>query len=93
MPITIYQSSEYVFKFEKLVYIYFLFIYLQAGITQNTVMHMAIFHVFPLQILGMLEINKKVSRFVCIFFLFSIVLQMLYVNLIFSDIWQWGHRC
>ncbi|XP_033966456.1 DDB1- and CUL4-associated factor 17 [Pseudochaenichthys georgianus] len=32
----------------------------QAGITQNTVMHMAIFHVFPLQILGMLEINKKI---------------------------------
>ncbi|KAA8588152.1 hypothetical protein FQN60_001346 [Etheostoma spectabile] len=33
----------------------------QAGITQNTVMHLAVFHVFPLQIVGMLEINKKVS--------------------------------
>uniref|UniRef100_A0A8C9WYI2 Ddb1 and cul4 associated factor 17 n=1 Tax=Sander lucioperca TaxID=283035 RepID=A0A8C9WYI2_SANLU len=32
----------------------------QAGITQNTVMHLAIFHVFPLQVVGMLEINKKV---------------------------------
>ncbi|XP_070693845.1 DDB1- and CUL4-associated factor 17 isoform X1 [Pempheris klunzingeri] len=32
----------------------------QAGITQNTLMHLAIFHVFPLQILGVLEINKKV---------------------------------
>ncbi|XP_068560480.1 LOW QUALITY PROTEIN: DDB1- and CUL4-associated factor 17 [Cebidichthys violaceus] len=32
----------------------------QAGITQNTVMHLAIFHVFPLQIVGILEINKKV---------------------------------
>ncbi|XP_035860309.1 DDB1- and CUL4-associated factor 17 isoform X3 [Sander lucioperca] len=31
----------------------------QAGITQNTVMHLAIFHVFPLQVVGMLEINKK----------------------------------
>ncbi|XP_040912422.1 DDB1- and CUL4-associated factor 17 isoform X1 [Toxotes jaculatrix] len=32
----------------------------QAGITQNTVMHLAIFHVFPLQIVGTVEINKKV---------------------------------
>ncbi|KAM7380546.1 hypothetical protein PAMP_003834 [Pampus punctatissimus] len=32
----------------------------QAGITQNTVMHLAIFHVFPLQIVGIMEINKKV---------------------------------
>lgn len=32
----------------------------QAGITQNTVMHLAIFHVFPLQIVGILEINKTV---------------------------------
>ncbi|XP_047457174.1 DDB1- and CUL4-associated factor 17 [Mugil cephalus] len=31
----------------------------QAGITQNTVMHLAIFHVFPLQVVGILEINKK----------------------------------
>ena len=33
---------------------------LQAGITQNTVMHLAIFNVFPLEIVGMLEINKTV---------------------------------
>ncbi|XP_059896660.1 DDB1- and CUL4-associated factor 17 isoform X2 [Gadus macrocephalus] len=32
----------------------------QAGITQNTVMHLAIFNVFPLEIVGMLEINKTV---------------------------------
>ncbi|XP_034417860.1 DDB1- and CUL4-associated factor 17 [Cyclopterus lumpus] len=32
----------------------------QAGITHNTVMHLAIFHVFPLQIVGILDINKKV---------------------------------
>ncbi|XP_034549593.1 DDB1- and CUL4-associated factor 17 [Notolabrus celidotus] len=32
----------------------------QAGITQNTVMHLAIFRVFPLEIVGILEINKKV---------------------------------
>ncbi|XP_041806320.1 DDB1- and CUL4-associated factor 17 isoform X2 [Chelmon rostratus] len=32
----------------------------QAGITQNTVMHLAFFHVFPLQVVGILEINKKV---------------------------------
>ncbi|KAM9344086.1 DDB1- and CUL4-associated factor 17 [Pholidichthys leucotaenia] len=32
----------------------------QAGITQNTVMHLAIFHIFPLQIVGVLEISKKV---------------------------------
>ncbi|XP_069009899.1 DDB1- and CUL4-associated factor 17 isoform X1 [Embiotoca jacksoni] len=32
----------------------------QAGIAQNTVMHLAIFHVFPLQIVGILEISKKV---------------------------------
>ncbi|XP_035995170.1 DDB1- and CUL4-associated factor 17 isoform X1 [Fundulus heteroclitus] len=31
----------------------------QAGVSQDTVMHLAIFHVFPLQILGILEINKK----------------------------------
>nr|XP_046261208.1 DDB1- and CUL4-associated factor 17 [Scatophagus argus] len=32
----------------------------QAGISQNTVMHLAIFHVFPLQIVGILEITKKI---------------------------------
>nr|XP_020452198.1 DDB1- and CUL4-associated factor 17 [Monopterus albus] len=32
----------------------------QAGVTQNTVMSLAIFHIFPLQIVGILEINKKV---------------------------------
>ncbi|XP_071378882.1 DDB1- and CUL4-associated factor 17 [Centroberyx affinis] len=32
----------------------------QAGIDQNTLMHLAIFHVFPLQIVGIMEINKKV---------------------------------
>ncbi|AWP13118.1 putative DDB1- and CUL4-associated factor 17 isoform 2 [Scophthalmus maximus] len=31
----------------------------RAGITHNTVMHLAIFHVFPLQIVGIVEINKK----------------------------------
>uniref|UniRef100_A0A667YPW0 Ddb1 and cul4 associated factor 17 n=1 Tax=Myripristis murdjan TaxID=586833 RepID=A0A667YPW0_9TELE len=32
----------------------------QAGITQDTLMHLAIFHVFPLQIVGIMEISKKV---------------------------------
>ncbi|XP_061548624.1 DDB1- and CUL4-associated factor 17 isoform X2 [Phycodurus eques] len=32
----------------------------QAGITQNTVIHLAIFQVFPLQIVGMMEVNKQV---------------------------------
>ncbi|XP_028249136.1 DDB1- and CUL4-associated factor 17 [Parambassis ranga] len=32
----------------------------QAGISQNTVMHLAIFHIFPLQIVGIFEINKRV---------------------------------
>ncbi|KAG7258299.1 hypothetical protein CRUP_009602, partial [Coryphaenoides rupestris] len=32
----------------------------QAGISQNTLMHLAIFNVFPLEIVGMLEINKSV---------------------------------
>ncbi|XP_061579517.1 DDB1- and CUL4-associated factor 17 [Cololabis saira] len=32
----------------------------QAGISHNTVMHLAILHVFPLQIVGIVEINKKV---------------------------------
>ncbi|XP_058479281.1 DDB1- and CUL4-associated factor 17 [Solea solea] len=32
----------------------------QAGITHNTVMHLAIFHVFPLQIVGIVEINRQV---------------------------------
>ncbi|KAM3608491.1 uncharacterized protein V6R79_026437 [Siganus canaliculatus] len=32
----------------------------QAGITQNTVMHLAVFQVFPVEIIGVLEINKKV---------------------------------
>ncbi|XP_071330653.1 DDB1- and CUL4-associated factor 17 isoform X3 [Trachinotus anak] len=31
----------------------------QARITQNTVMHLAIFRIFPLQIVGTVEINKK----------------------------------
>ncbi|XP_035029888.2 DDB1- and CUL4-associated factor 17 isoform X2 [Hippoglossus stenolepis] len=31
----------------------------QAGITHNTVLHLAIFHVFPLQIVGIVEINRK----------------------------------
>lgn len=38
--------------------------YSQAGITHNTVMHLAIFHVFPIQIVGLLEINKRVYRFI-----------------------------
>ncbi|KAM6934475.1 DDB1- and CUL4-associated factor 17 [Xenentodon cancila] len=32
----------------------------QAGISHNTVMHLAILNVFPLQIVGIVEINKKV---------------------------------
>lgn len=44
----------------------------QAGITQNTVMHLAIFHVFPLQIVGILEINKRVCRL----FAFNKIFQM-----------------
>lgn len=32
----------------------------QAGVTQNTVLHLAIFQVFPLQIVGILEINRNV---------------------------------
>lgn len=32
----------------------------QAGITQNTVMHIAVFHVFPLEVIGIMEINKNV---------------------------------
>ncbi|XP_074550204.1 DDB1- and CUL4-associated factor 17 [Halichoeres trimaculatus] len=32
----------------------------QAGITQNTVLYLAIFCVFPLGVVGILEINKKV---------------------------------
>ena len=37
----------------------------QAGISQNTVMYLGIFHIFPLEIVGILEINKKVWRLVC----------------------------
>lgn len=32
----------------------------QAGITQNTLMHLAIFKAFPLQVVGIMEISKKV---------------------------------
>ncbi|XP_061696760.1 DDB1- and CUL4-associated factor 17 isoform X2 [Syngnathoides biaculeatus] len=32
----------------------------QAGVTQNTMIHLAIFKVFPLQIVGMMEVNKRV---------------------------------
>ncbi|XP_057708323.1 DDB1- and CUL4-associated factor 17 [Corythoichthys intestinalis] len=32
----------------------------QAGITQDTVIHLAIFHVFPLQIVGVMEVKEKV---------------------------------
>ncbi|CAJ1079373.1 DDB1- and CUL4-associated factor 17 [Xyrichtys novacula] len=32
----------------------------QAGITQNVVLHLAIFCVFPLEIVGIFEINKKI---------------------------------
>lgn len=35
----------------------------QAGLNQNTLMYMAIFHVSPLQLVGSLEINKSVSFF------------------------------
>lgn len=38
----------------------------KAGITQNTVMHLAFFHVFPLQVVGILEINKKVCKFLAV---------------------------
>ncbi|XP_017279940.1 DDB1- and CUL4-associated factor 17 isoform X2 [Kryptolebias marmoratus] len=31
----------------------------QAGVAHNTFMYLAVFHVFPLQIVGILEINKK----------------------------------
>ncbi|XP_015260026.1 PREDICTED: DDB1- and CUL4-associated factor 17 isoform X2 [Cyprinodon variegatus] len=31
----------------------------RAGTSQNTMMHLAVFHVFPLRIVGILEINKK----------------------------------
>uniref|UniRef100_A0A3B4ABM0 DDB1 and CUL4 associated factor 17 n=1 Tax=Periophthalmus magnuspinnatus TaxID=409849 RepID=A0A3B4ABM0_9GOBI len=31
-----------------------------AGITHNTLMHLAVFKAFPLQIMGIIEINKKV---------------------------------
>lgn len=34
----------------------------QAGITHNTVMHLAIFHIFPLEVVCILEISKKVCR-------------------------------
>ncbi|KAM8857528.1 DDB1- and CUL4-associated factor 17 [Synchiropus picturatus] len=32
----------------------------QAGILQSTLMHLAIFRVFPLQVVGVMEINKKI---------------------------------
>ncbi|XP_034041894.1 DDB1- and CUL4-associated factor 17 isoform X1 [Thalassophryne amazonica] len=32
----------------------------QAGISQSTLMHLAVFHIFPLQIVGIMEISKKV---------------------------------
>ncbi|KAM3861982.1 DDB1- and CUL4-associated factor 17 [Diretmus argenteus] len=32
----------------------------QAGVSQSTLMYLAIFHVFPLQIVGIMEIDKKV---------------------------------
>ncbi|KAF7668757.1 hypothetical protein LDENG_00283980 [Lucifuga dentata] len=36
----------------------------QAGIRQNILMHLAIFNVFPLQIVGIMEINKEVFGYV-----------------------------
>lgn len=39
-----------------------LFLFPQAGISQNTLMHLAIFRVFPLQIVGIIEINKEVCK-------------------------------
>lgn len=50
--------------------IFYLFFPPQAGITHNTVMQLAIFHVFPLQIIGVLDIKKGVCRFICLFFSF-----------------------
>lgn len=65
-------------------------------------MHLAIFNVFPLQIVGILEINKKVGAFVvgycyargsdvllyiCKFCKMNA--QKSKVNLILSDIWKW----
>lgn len=43
-------------------------------------MHLAIFHVFPLQIVGILDINKKVCRLICgslFVYLSNVVLKML----------------
>lgn len=40
----------------------FLFLSLpQAGVESNVIMHLAIFKVFPLDLIGLLEINKKVN--------------------------------
>lgn len=41
--------------------LFFLF-FLQAGFSYNTFMYLAVFHVFPLQIVGIIGINKKVCR-------------------------------
>lgn len=71
--------------------------YSQAGITQNTVMHLAIFRVFPMQIVGLLEINKRVCRF--IFYIISKYAcrsdgtLLFFLSLFFSGVWKWCYRC
>lgn len=59
MNIVCSEDNYYV---ERISEFCLLFSYFQAGITHNTVMYVAIFYVFPLQIAGIMEINKKVHQ-------------------------------
>uniref|UniRef100_A0A7N6B1D3 DDB1 and CUL4 associated factor 17 n=1 Tax=Anabas testudineus TaxID=64144 RepID=A0A7N6B1D3_ANATE len=59
-----------------------------AGVSQNTLMHLAIFHVFPLQIVGILEINKKVLRLVCSFIKKNVSVEGIQMYVILTGIWK-----
>lgn len=69
---------------------YFFCFILQAGVSQNTLMHLAIFHVFPLQIVGILEINKKVLRLVCSFIKKNVSVEGIQMYVVLTGIWK---RC
>uniref|UniRef100_A0A672JFH8 DDB1 and CUL4 associated factor 17 n=1 Tax=Salarias fasciatus TaxID=181472 RepID=A0A672JFH8_SALFA len=62
----------------------------QAGISHNFMMHLAIFHVSPLQPVGILEISKKVgtSPFLHVFAPLHTVCHSNF-NLSLSGIWKW----
>lgn len=83
----------------SLFWLYFplivIYLYFQAGVTHSAVMYLAIFYVFPLETVGILEINKKVTYLICTCQVHSGLwrcskdLFNLFIH--YSGVWQWGY--